>query len=337
MSIESFNIVNTDDYFVNFKPKFNKERFKELMNNTPTNFPTEFGNVNARKEFVQSVLTACSLLNQKLDRNNLYVGREGTGKSHAVFQHTFIWWWCLNELGMINYKFTLKLIYFRLQDLINAFDHYKNIPYMIFSLDESDELNRKNWNKKIVKVFMSKLRRERKNLRIVNMLMPQLYEMLPDIILTRINWVIELEMDLDDNYNLLRGTYKLFCIPVGKYIYNYTNYKLTQLQIVNMIQNKLYDTKEKFFTLNTRFMMFRGNVNSTMVFDEKEYLNISRQMNAAKESEEEEDINYSVLKALKVKYKITYAELAPIFNTSGEALSKRVQRRVTSAYVVVTE
>ena len=116
---------------------------------------------------MRSVLSSCTLLDQKLDRNNIYVGREGTGKSHTAFQHTYIWWWCLNELGMINYSFGVHLVYFKLQDLIDAFDYYKYIPYMIYTLDESDELNRKNWSKAIVKQLMSKLRRERKNLRVV--------------------------------------------------------------------------------------------------------------------------------------------------------------------------
>ncbi|GAG82064.1 unnamed protein product [marine sediment metagenome] len=83
-------MINAETYFDNFTPSFNNDRFEELMNDTPTRFVVPgFGNVQADKRFIKSILVACKLLKKELDRNNIYYGGEGSGKSHTMFQPPF--------------------------------------------------------------------------------------------------------------------------------------------------------------------------------------------------------------------------------------------------------
>jgi len=265
-------MIDKENYFKGFKPSFNQERYEELMKQTPTNFMTEYGNVNADKHLVKSILGGCKLLSKEFDRNHIYYGGEGGGKSHTVFQHTYVWWWCLNELGMINYDFSMDLIYGKVSDIMKSFDEYAEIPYMIFTLDESDELNRKNWNSPLVKQFLSKLRRERKNLRIVNMILPALEEMLPAIALSRTNWIVEINVKLDSKLNPIRGRYSLMNIPVGDEFFSPIRQDfISKKEIKSYLNARFYDKDKLFEKLPFKLLSFTGHTNSTFVFDKKEY------------------------------------------------------------------
>lgn len=318
-----------------FKPKFDEVRYKELMVNTPTNFPTPKGNVNERKEFVRSILASARLLWQELDRNNLYFGNEGSGKSHTVFQHTYIWWWVLNELGMINYPFGMHLIFARLPKLIDAMNEYKDVPFMIYSLDESDDLNRKNWNKPIVKEFMSKLRKERKNLRVMNLLMPALEEMLPGITLSRINWIIQLDMTLDSDFNLKRGKYKLMVIPVADKYYSVFNKRyIYQKEIKAYINNRLYNNDLKFEELPLKLIAFTGRTNKTFMFDKAYYKEWARKENAEALEENKEDKHLlqrdTLIQHLLTNKVLKQQEIANIIGVSRTTIGSIKAKRTTA-------
>lgn len=283
-------MIDVDNYFKGFKPSFNEEKFQELIKNPPTNFMTDKGNVNIRKELSKSFAVACKMLWNEFDRNNIYYGGEGGGKSHTCFQHTYVWWWYLKELGMINYDFGIHLIYGRVKDLMEAFDKYKNIPFVIYTLDESEELNRKNWNNKTVKEFMGKLRRERKNLRIVNLILPALEEILPSIALSRINWVFEIAVDLNDKLDVVRGRFNLFNVPIGsEYFSPMRNDYITQKEIKSYLNARFYDTDKKFENLPYKLLAFRGQTNKTFVFDKEEYKQWARDINTKRDEEDEKD------------------------------------------------
>jgi hypothetical protein len=282
-------MIDVDNYFKDFKPHFNEKRFKELLIKPQTSIMTDKGNIYVGRRMFKSILVSCKMLWKEFDRNNIYYGGEGGGKSHTVFQHTYAWWWILNELGMINYQFGMHLIYGRLKDLLASFDLYANIPFMIFTLDESDDLNRKNWNKPIVKETMSKLRKERKNLRIVNLLMPAIEEMLPAITLSRIAWIIEIDVDMDINFNIIRGKYSLMNIPLTSgYVSPMHKKYISRREVKAYLSDRLYNNSDKYSLLPRKLLSFTDNTNSTFMFDKEEYKQWARDLNAKREEEDNE-------------------------------------------------
>lgn len=284
-------MIDVENYYNNFTPKFNSKRFDELLREYPKKLTTPQGDINVDPRLFKSILGGCRLLDKEFDRNNLYYGGEGTGKSHTAFQHAFIWWWVLNELGMINYDFTMEnIVYGRVSTLMKAFDLYKDIPYVIYVLDESEELNRKNWNKPDVKEFMSKLRRERKNLRIVNLILPALEEILPSIALSRINWIMELKLSFDRKLNPIRGYYNLFNIPNGyRYFSPMQGRNLSQKEIKSYLNARFYDNDKKFETLPKKLLSFTGYTNKTFVFDKDEYKQWALKVNKERDDEDNDD------------------------------------------------
>tara|TARA_R100001591_G_scaffold112911_2_gene125656 strand:+ start:709 stop:1725 length:1017 start_codon:yes stop_codon:yes gene_type:complete len=337
-------MIDVENYFNDFKPSFNKERFKELLVEPPKKLQSPMGTINIDPRLFKSILGGCRLLDREFDRNHIYYGGEGTGKSHTAFQHSFIWWWVLNELGMINYEFTMdNIVYGRVKTLMEAFDKYKDIPYVLYVLDESEELNRKNWNKPEVKEFMAKLRRERKNLRIVNLILPALEEILPSIALSRINWIIELKLNFDSELNPVRGYYNLFNIPNSyKYFSPMQGRNLTQKEIKSYLNARFYDNDKKFETLPKKLLSFTGYTNKTFVFDKEQYkewsLKINNERNAEDEGEsKDEEFKTKVAIAIKkLRDRNTkWAEIAALFgfnnsDTSRVWYKRNEQRTATS-------
>jgi|SRR6056297_115657 len=335
-------MIDVDNYHKDFTPGFDKDKFKELMQNPLTSIPFKNQNIFVGRRLFKSIVGACKLLYQQKDRNNLYFGREGSGKSHTAFQHTYIWWWVLTELKMINYPFGIHLMYGRLKDLIAAFDKYKDIKYMLFTLDESDEINRKNWNKVNVKLLMTKLRRERKNLRIVNLLMPSLEEMLPSITLSRINWIFEIEEELSPTLNLVRGNWKKLNIPVGA---GYTSpmHKrfISNQEISNYLYSRLYNNEDKFGALPRKLLAYTGNTNGINVIDPTEYRKWALEINSINEEEEEEnqsnekekkvmDQRNKTLVYLNKELGISQSIIAKITGLSVGAVAKIIQSTTTT-------
>ncbi len=274
-------MIDVDNYFNNFTPKLNEERFEELLNEPPRYLESPNGKISIDPRLYKSILGSCRLLNKEFDRNNIYYGGEGTGKSHTAFQHAFIWWWTLTELGMINYEFKMEdIVYGRIRTLMDAFDKYAKIPYVIYVLDESDELNRKNHQKPEVKELMSKLRRERKNLRILNFILPAIEEILPAIVLSRINWIFELKLGFDKKLNPVRGYYNLFNIPSSyRYFSSMQGIYLTQKEIKSYLNARFYNNDKKFESLPRKLLSFTGYTNKTFVFDKEDYKEWSMKIN----------------------------------------------------------
>jgi len=271
--------IDLSAYEEGFKPKFNQKRYNELLDDTPTRFKCNGKEINIPKELVKTMLVGCAQLTQKVDENNILTGDEGSGKSHYSFQLAFVKHRLMTELGMIAYPFTLDLIYYNVKQILVSFDDYAHIPYMIYVLDESDTLTRNKWNDPIVKQYISKLRRERKNLRIVYMNMPQLSELLPTVTLTRVTLIFEIRIETKEGV-IKRGKFNLFCIPRGSEAFStyFQNY-IDKQKIKNIIAKKLYATEERYFTLPREILITRGNFNAVSPIDEKEYLIRARESN----------------------------------------------------------
>jgi len=336
-------MIDVQNYYNDFTPKFNDERFQELLREYPKKLTTPQGDINIDPRLFKSILGGCRLLDKEFDRNNIYYGGEGTGKSHTAFQHAYIWWWVLNELGMINYPFTMEnIVYGRVKTLMSAFDLYKDIPYVIYVLDESEELNRKNWNKPDVKEFMSKLRRERKNLRIVNLILPALEEILPSIALSRINWIMELKLSFDRKLNPVRGYYNLFNIPNGyRYFSPMQGRNLTQKEIKSYLNARFYDNDKKFETLPKKLLSFTGYTNKTFVFDKDEYKQWALKVNKDRDDEDNDDDKGIIkLDALTLKMLIEHKEGATItqlsrkYNVPRSTITSRFDKITTTVLTI---
>lgn len=320
--------VDISAYENGWKPKFNKKKYKELLNNTPTCF--KFGDkiINMRIEIVKSLIISCSHLNQKQDLNSLCTGDEGSGKSHLSFQLAYIKHRLLTLLGMINYPFSLDLIYYNVNQIIEAFDKYAHIPYMIFVLDESDSLTRNKWNDPIVKLFLSKMRRERKNLRVVIMNMPQLSELLPTVTLTRITFIYEVKLKTIKD-KIQRGQFNLFTIPRGSSSFStYHDKFLDKNLIKNTIAKKLYAKEERYFNLPKNIMSMQGNFNGVSPINEKEYLKRAIKSNKEEKTEDITHIeNENKLITSIEKYdtinsmrglSMTWEQIGDIYNTTKD-------------------
>lgn len=337
-------MIDVDNYFNGFKPTFSENVFEELLSRPPRRLHTDKGDISIDPRFFKSILISCKMLFREFDRNNIYYGGEGTGKSHTAFQHAYIWWWTLKKLGMINYEFNMEnIIYGRIKTMMEAFDRYKDIPYVVYVLDESEELNRKNWNKPDVKAFMSKLRRERKNLRIVNMILPALEEMLPSIALSRIDWVFELDLNFDSKLNPIRGDCKLLNIPKAQSYYSpMQGRELTLKEIKSYLNSRFYDTDKKFERLPRKYLAFTLHTNKTFVFDKQEYkewainVNKERQEEDNKEDKEIIKLDRTTLKLYIEKEK--GARVTELVRKSGipdSTLRNRFEK-ITTAMAVIT-
>ena len=282
-------MIDVENYYNDFKPEFNKERYMELMRDPPQYLETEQGTISIDKRVMKSVVGGCRMLWKEFDRNHIYYGGEGTGKSHTAFQHAFVWWWVLNELGMINYEFTMEnIIYGRIKHMMAAFDRYSEIPFVVYVLDESEELNRNAWNKPEVKEFMSKLRRERKNLRIVNLILPALEEILPSIALSRINWIFELDLEFDKNLTPIRGKYFLFNIPhASSYFSPMQGRRISRKDIKSYLSARFYDNDKKFENLPKKLLTLSARTNKVFIFDKQEYKQWSLKINTERDTEDD--------------------------------------------------
>ena len=168
---------------------------------------------------------------------------------------------------------------------------------MIYVLDESDTLTRNKWNDPTVKLYISKLRRERKNLRVVFMNMPQLSELLPTVTLTRITFIFEISIKTEGDL-IKRGQYNLFCIPRGATAFSkYHGKEIEKNLIRNTIAKKLYSSEERYFNLPRDIIMFQGNFNGVSPIDAKEYLKRAQESN-----KEDGESNNSEMSAIKKKY-----------------------------------
>lgn len=173
-------------------------------------------------------------------------GNEGSGKSLQISQDMLMCHWIMTQIGIISYEFDIKEMWFNtLQKFREAEDKYFDHPFRILGLDEGNELNRQDWKDDEVKTFFQRLRRERYNRRIKFISLPVLGEMVPNIVLSRMNFITDMKC-----YNELttgtmhKGDYNFYIIPRGNTIYSpHLKKELTSLFIKNKLFENLKDKK----------------------------------------------------------------------------------------------
>lgn len=256
--------------------KFNKKRYNELLHNTPTHFKTVFGEtIVLRKELVKNLLISCRHLHQEFDLFMIFVGSEGGGKSLFVRQVNFVMWWLMKELEMINYSYNMDLVHFGIKDLQHdrkLWDE-QGFKYRVSILDESkDDIGRDKYKTPEANAFIDYIRRCREESGIISLLLPQVSEILPALVLSRVVMIFEVDFDTDAEGEIIRGDYKLITIPRGKESYSlYHDKFLKKSYIKKVLSEFLYKSSEKYSSLPNSIVSFQGTFNKVDPVLTKEY------------------------------------------------------------------
>lgn len=217
----------------------------------------------------------------EFDINQVNAGGEGTGKTTYSTQDSYTYYYILKKLKLVTYKFDEKLMYYNLSSMIDAFNRNAKVPFMIYILDEGQELQKKNWNLPQVQLFMQKIRRERKHLRIVIINLPQIGELLPDITLSRVNFIFQYSLKVNvKNINFDKGTGSFIIVPKGEYVYSpYNKKNLSQDFVLNEL-GKILEDKKKYFKLIPNYLIVKKvKRNGAWLIDRRKYLQASLRAN----------------------------------------------------------
>lgn len=267
-------------HFIQLSKKFDKkvfnEKYKELMQNTPTHFPCNNGVINLRKETVKNIIVTIKHLTQELDVFMLFVGKEGSGKSLFVRQINYVYWYLMKELNIIDYDYNIDLVHFGTVDLLNDRKEWdmSGLSYRISILDESkDDLGRDKHATPEAKDYIDYMRRCREESGIHSLLMPQLSEFMPKIILSRAVFIFEVDYDLDKNTgDIKRGEYNLYIIPRGKTGHSYYhNKEISTSKIKSELADYLYTTKRQFEALPSKIRFIKDRFNQVDPINTRDY------------------------------------------------------------------
>lgn len=258
------------------KPKLNIEKWNGLFKSPPTKFETQdWGVINFRKEFIQSLLIDIKDLSYNaFDNVDICYRGEGRGKSKFSAQKEYVRWYLLTELELINYDWILEeIVYYTLSDYMRALILYMDEPFRILILDESDELKRLNWNKPLVKSFISYLRRGRKFFKILNLNIPNLKDLPLDIVTDRANKLYEIQMGRNfENFEYNRGDVKMFEVPRADGCWSFVHKNILKEQLIkDTISNIHRDVYKSFVALPNKIKCLDIQFNNVFPFDEEAY------------------------------------------------------------------
>ena len=268
-------------------PNLNFDKLKEFYETPITSLKSPsyrnnmiFDKIVSRKY----VIGIIQMIFNNMDLVITFTGREGTGKTTASTQDAYLVYYILKEIGLIDYQFTLNNnMYHNLRNIIDAFNKHMHDPFWIFILDEGNELNRKAWSNPLVELFFQKLRRERSSLRIIFINLPQQGELIPNITLSRVNFINQLTMGMDlKTKTAIKGECDFFIIPRFGNIYSYTNKKnMNQYYIINKFGVLLEDKKKYLQPLPRSLSVHSFKRNGVWSFIESEYEKRKKKANEA--------------------------------------------------------
>lgn len=260
------------------KNKLNEKVFMNYMNNTPTKFKCQGGDIFMNKNTVKNILVLIKHLTQDLDCMMLFVGREGSGKSKFMRQIAYVFWFFMKELGMIEYDYGLQLVHFGIEEMQADrldYDLKKQQKFRLSLLDESkDDLGKDKHNNPETKAFLDYIRRCRDECGIIMMAQPQISEFLPSLVSSRASLIFSIDYDLDqETGDILRGTYKVITIPRGKK--SFSKHKrgvLYREKIKVKLGEYLHDPKKRYADLPQEIVSYEGQFNNIDPLDYKAYL-----------------------------------------------------------------
>jgi hypothetical protein len=292
---EKGNIINIRKLKLKFKklgrhklfPKFNFKRLKELFENPPrkikpldnhTELEIVYNPFIVRK-YLYSII---QMVVNEMDLLIGFTGGEGMGKSAACSQDINLVYYLLKELGLIDYEYNIKDIWFNnLPDFLQAEDNTFNEKFRLLGLDEGNELNKQDWRDENVRTFFQRLRRERFNQRIIFICLPQLAELLTSIVVDRMNFVFTMNSKSDvETGTLDKGFCNFYIIPRNEKIYSpHQKREITQEEIKDTLNEVLSDKKKYVKKLPPNLLIKAFRRNNVWGFDKKTYEKHLKQTN----------------------------------------------------------
>jgi hypothetical protein len=258
-------------------PNFNLKRLCELYENPIKNIEPYHSkkekiyiNPTVWRKFTLSML---QMVFNEMDLLIVYTGKEGAGKSTLCTQHMFIHHWMLNEFGISNYPYKIKDMMFNsLGNLRVTEDDHFGDKFRQLALDEGNELHRQNWKDEEVQTFFQRLRRERFNQRIKYICIPVLGELMTNIVMSRVNFIFEVEMEAKSRMGILKkGKCNFYIIPRSNRIYSHEHRKeFTE----DFIKQELYEVlKDKSYLkgLPKNLIISKFTFNGVAGFNREQY------------------------------------------------------------------
>jgi len=319
----------------NKHPNFNFERLAELYEKPPRYLETDYCVDRKRlniqiNDFVfrKFIISIIQMVFNEMDLLIVYSGAEGSGKSTKCSQDMWIFHWLLTELGIIDYKFDIKEMFFNtLAGFQEHEDKYFGDKFRILGLDEGNQLHRQNWKDEEVRLFFERLRRERKQQRIKMICIPVLGEMMTAIVQNRVNFVFDGYMkNKTQTGELLKGYWKMYVIPRGGVVYSPSQKRnITSDEIRSTLQVDLKDQNyRKGISSNLVIKHFRSN--GVWGFREEDYVKFLKETNE----------DYTVSKGIKFgdlelyglyKCNITLKKVGmkskdPLYHSTSKALTR---------------
>lgn len=241
--------------FNKLKELFKRKEFKIVPQDGSSDVPIEY-NIFIVKKYLFAIV---QMVVNEMDLLVLFTGSEGMGKSCACSQDINLVYYILKELDLIKYEYNIKDLWHNsLESFTKAEDEFFWEKFRIIGLDEGNELNRKSWQEQLVKTFFQRLRRERFNQRIKFVCLPQLGELQPDIVLSRANFIFNMQStDKTDTGTLNKGFCNFYIIP-RNIIYSRTQKRnLSRTEIINKLGLILDDKKKYYKKLPKDLLIYR--------------------------------------------------------------------------------
>ena len=233
-------------------PNFKWTRFKELFSKPVTELKNYAGEtIRYNKYLVKKILI--SLLQMIFNEMDVYImntGSEGLGKSCFCSQLMLLYYYLLDEIGLIKYKYDVKQMFFsNITSYLEAQELQGNKDYFrIMVLDEAYDLNRQNFREETTKIFKDDMRRSRKLQRINILNLPQLGEMDVSITLARCNFIFDLSANNKIKTGMLdKGFIDYYVVPRGKYIYSPLQKRNVTGREIKQTLSKLLANKNDYY------------------------------------------------------------------------------------------
>lgn len=260
-------------------PKFNFKRLKELFENPPRKLKPQDG--SSKEDIIYDPFVVrkylYGIIQMTVNEMDLligYTGAEGMGKSCGCSQDINLMYYLLKELGLIEYEYVLKDMWFsNLDSFLAAEDMYFDQKFRILGLDEGNELNRQDWQDERVKTFFQRLRRERYNQRIKFICLPQLGELMTAIVLSRMNFIFNMYSTDDiETGTLNKGYCNFYIIPRNSKIYSpHHKREILRKDIIDKLGVNLDDKKKYLKEIPGDLLIKRFKKNYIWGFSKKEY------------------------------------------------------------------